>query len=205
MKRILVSLGLAAGLLVAPGLASAKVNPCLQAPVSGSAQSYRGCNFVKLGANAPSFAGADLSGFDFSFANMKGLNLAGANLAGAKLNRANLSGANLAGATITGSTQANPLLSYVNFGGGANLAGATFAGSYTLFTNWSGADLTNADFTGVFLDRGVLAGAKMDGTILAGVTSQGVSISKGNNLPPGYILRKGVIYYCSSKYRCDLP
>ncbi|MEI6454545.1 MAG: pentapeptide repeat-containing protein, partial [Actinomycetes bacterium] len=129
MKRALLSLLSVVVMLVSsPAIAAAKVtepNPCTQAPVAGSAQSYHGCNFVKLGAGAPSFAGQNLSGFDFTLANMQNLDLHGANLSGANLSHANLSGANLENVFVTGSTQENDLLSHVNFGK-ADLKNADF-------------------------------------------------------------------------------
>jgi uncharacterized protein YjbI with pentapeptide repeats len=206
--RVLSLIILASSFFCASSTAGAKVakpNPCTQAPVAGSAQSYHGCNFVKLGAGAPSFAGQNLSGFDFTLANMQNLDLHGANLSGANLSHANLSGANLENVFVTGSTQANDLLSHVNFGK-ADLKNADFSGSYNLFSNFSGADLTNINFTNAYLDHTVLATSLTAGIQLSGVQSMGIAPPRGGlNLPAGFIVRKGVILYCSSKYVCGAP
>lgn len=107
-----------------------------------------------------------LNGADFSGANLAGANFAGALLVNVKFNGANLEGASFQGAEHRGSLFQK-----------ANLKGANFdSGILANYTDFTGADLTNARITGVTIlssvpngDIGspVFTGATLDGALMS--------------------------------------
>ena len=126
-------------------------------------------------AEAPNFAGADLSGTTI-VARLTGTDLHGANLTRARLGAPrdqlltpfanDFSSCNLSGAKLTGADIHGMHLAFARFVG-ADLSGA----------NLSRTDLAHADLTGANLTGADLTGADLDGTILRQV--KGLSDAKG--------------------------
>lgn len=92
-----------------------------------SGRNLTDASFVKALLRQANFAGADLRGVSFF---------------GANLDRANFEGANLAGATLDMALMTH-----------TNLKNAILTDAYAYLTNFAGADITGADFTGVVLRR----------------------------------------------------
>ncbi len=98
-------------------------------------------------------AGADLAGVDLTGAHLHGADLAGANLTGANLQLTDLSDADFTGATLHDADLSgfgcggDPQPAVVN-ATGANFTDADFTGACIFHIDFSGANFTGADFTG---------------------------------------------------------
>src|SRR5579883_1831076 len=129
-------------------------------------------------AEAPSFAGADLSGAEL-LARLTDVDLHGANLSGLRIGfsaglprtplRNDLSGCNLAGAKLAGADLHEVRLSF------SKLEDADLSGA-----NLVGADLTQVDLTGANLAGANLANADLDGAVLRRV--RGLEQARGLDL-----------------------
>ncbi len=105
--------------------------------------------------NNSNMAGQDLSGgiyegTSFVSTNLRHANLSQANFRGAIFTKTNLSEANLAGSNLTGA-----LLDLTNLAS-ADLQDTLLIGIISMRADWTGADVTGADFTDALLDRSAL-------------------------------------------------
>lgn len=164
-------------------------------------------------------ASVNLAGIDFQGATFNGADLADANLTGATVNGdlagANLSGTDLADAYlvgvssggITGTPSALPanwqLMDGYLFGPGAqvtqaNLTGVNLAGADLKAINLSGTNLTDADLSGADLADGglgltTLTGADLSGADLANLISYSIAGTPAA-LPQNWTLRSGYLF-----------
>ena len=104
-------------------------------------------------------------GADFSRAKMERAFLRGANLRGAKLDDVVLDRANLGGADLTG----------------ASLRRARAREAIAIRTDFSGADLTDADFLGAILQKAKFFGANLLGASLFGADLARIRIDRDTN------------------------
>ncbi|APB32645.1 pentapeptide repeat-containing protein [Gloeomargarita lithophora Alchichica-D10] len=104
-------------------------------------------DFNKRSLIGMNFAGQDLTDASFVKAVLRQTNFQGTDLRGVSFFGANLDQANLAGANLTGATLDTALMTHTN------LTNAILTSAYAYLTNFSGADITGADFTDVGLRR----------------------------------------------------
>jgi len=152
--------------------------------VTNLAASMNG-TFVGPGADLQNvnFGSADLSNRDLSWANISGANLSGANLTGV-----------IASNVTSSSTTRLPVGWSVNngflVGPGANLSNADLSGMDLSGANVSNANFTSATFSGTTLRRANVTGANFSSTSPAGLITGGL-IGTAATLPTGWTQQGG--------------
>jgi uncharacterized protein YjbI with pentapeptide repeats len=137
--------------------------------------------------------GADLQNVNFGSANLSNQDLSWANISGANLSGANLTGV-IASNVTSSSTTRLPIGWSVNngflVGPGANLSNADLSGMDLSGANVSNANFTSATFSGTTLRRANVTGANFSSTSPAGLVTGGL-IGTAATLPTGWTQQAG--------------
>ncbi|MBT9315683.1 pentapeptide repeat-containing protein [Leptothoe spongobia] len=153
-------------------------------------------------------------GCDLQAADLRRLDLSGANLEGANLKKANFFYAVLDGANLSGADLSSTNLSYVsaltlisdltNSSGQpieipAKFIGADLTGALLNYGDFSGADMTEANFFEAFIDKTQFVGSQLQRTNFASTFVHDIDL-RGANLC-------GSTYWGGNDYRrsCDVP
>ena len=136
---------------------------------------------------------ADLSGADLSGADLSGADLTGVKLTGAKLYQTYLSGAILLNANLSGANLFGAILSEADLSGAdlsrADLSKVNLSKSNLSRANLSGANLSEANLSGANLERAILERAILTGVKLSNANFSGCFLDQQNYL---YFKEKGI-------------
>lgn len=114
-------------------------------------------------------------------ANLRGADLRGVDLQNADLDQAVLTGANLSGANLAGANLSRTTLDGTNLSG-ADLTGAIFNGADLTRTDMSNANFKDSDFYEAVLNKPILIGAKLAGSVVGYTVFQNCDLSQAEGL-----------------------
>ncbi len=141
-----------------------------------SGADLRGCTMVRVRFGGSDFSDADLSGADLTGANLTGIDATGATFDGATITSSNWTGA--AGVTAAQLTATSPIWTGLALPP-VDLSGVDFSErGYAMAYLWApGAQLAEADLTGVQLGAANLIGADLQGATLVATPMAGANVS----------------------------